>query len=48
VVSVALAERDSELEIGDMLAEDVSVLLAAARVGAGDPGNLASVELYQL
>ena len=32
MVSVALAEIDPELEIGDMLAEHGSVLLAAARV----------------
>jgi len=32
VVSVVLAERDSELEIGDMLSEHGPVLLAAARL----------------
>ena len=32
MVSVALAEMDSELEIGDMLAEHGPVLLAAARL----------------
>ena len=32
MVSVALAQMDSEFEIGDMLAEHVSVLLAAARL----------------
>jgi len=40
VVTVALAEMDSEFEIGDMLAECGPVLLAAARFMRGvRPGD---------